>query len=43
MEGIEKERDFYFDKLTQIENVVLGSDNELFSSIKDVLYKADVD
>ena len=43
MEGIEKERDFYFDKLTQIENVVLGSDNELFSSIKDVLYKTDVD
>ena len=43
MEGIEKERDFYFEKLTQIENVVLSSDNELFSSIKDVLYKTDVD
>ena len=41
MEGLEKERDFYFEKLAAIENVVAESDNEMHNVIKEVLYKVD--
>ena len=41
VEGLEKERDFYFEKLAAIENVVSESDNEIHNVIKEVLYKVD--
>ena len=39
LEGLERERDFYFRKLTNIEDVIQDDDNEMFSKIKDILYK----
>ena len=41
LEGLERERDFYFRKLTNIEDVIQDDDNKMFSKIKDILYNAE--
>ena len=42
LEGLERERDFYFQKLTCIEDIVMGSNNKMFTAIQDILYKPEV-
>ena len=42
LEGLERERDFYFHKLTCIEDIVMGSNNKMYSAIQDILYKSEV-
>ena len=45
LESLERERDFYFGKLADIEEVVAGGDcqdNKIRQAVRDILYQAEV-
>ena len=44
LESLERERDFYFGKLADIEQVVVGDsrDNKIRQAVRDILYEAEV-
>ena len=44
LESLERERDFYFGKLADIEQVVAGDfqDNKIRQAVRDILYQAEV-
>ena len=41
LEGLETERDFYFRKLTKIEEVIQDDDNQMSNTIKNILYRSE--
>ena len=42
VEGLERERDFYFRKLTNIEDIVQDSNNKIYDQIRNILYNTEV-
>ena len=44
LESLERERDFYFGKLADIEQVVSrdGQDNKIRQAVREILYQAEV-